>query len=110
MHGVDRNLSETDLRSHRQAGRIRGAESGPAVLRAGSRFPVPRCCRELRGGHRQPAVGSRQPATDNQPASRGGQVTWNDVIYMLPEIVLTIGASLLLIAPVIGWRERGEAA
>jgi len=29
---------------------------------------------------------------------------------MLPEIVLTIGASLLLIAPVLGWRQREGAA
>lgn len=37
-------------------------------------------------------------------------MTWSDVVYMLPEIILTIGASLLLIAPVIGWRARSEAA
>src|SRR5947209_10930989 len=30
---------------------------------------------------------------------------WYDAVFMMPEIVLTIGASLLLIAPVIGWRE-----
>lgn len=37
-------------------------------------------------------------------------MTWNDVIYLLPEIVLSIGASLLLIAPVIGGRPRGGSA
>lgn len=37
-------------------------------------------------------------------------MTWNDVVFMLPEIILTIGASLLLIAPVIGWRQREGAA
>jgi len=37
-------------------------------------------------------------------------VTWSDVVFMLPEIVLTIGASLLLIAPVMGWRRRDAAA
>jgi len=31
-------------------------------------------------------------------------MTWNDVVFMLPEIILSIGASLLLIAPVVGWR------
>jgi NADH:ubiquinone oxidoreductase subunit 2 (subunit N) len=28
-------------------------------------------------------------------------VTWNDLIYIAPEIILTIGASLLLVMPVI---------
>ncbi len=37
-------------------------------------------------------------------------MTWNDAVFLLPEIILTIGASLLLIAPVIGWRQRGAAA
>jgi NADH-quinone oxidoreductase subunit N len=31
-------------------------------------------------------------------------MSWNDTIYLLPEIILSIGASLLLIAPVIGLR------
>ena len=31
-------------------------------------------------------------------------MTWNDFIYLLPEIVLTIGASALLLAPVVGGR------
>src|SRR4051794_23566996 len=36
---------------------------------------------------------------------------WNDLIYLAPEIILSIGASLLLIAPVVGRRreERGAA-
>jgi len=32
-------------------------------------------------------------------------MTWNDAVFMLPEIVLTIAASLLLLAPVAGFRE-----
>jgi NADH-quinone oxidoreductase subunit N len=36
-------------------------------------------------------------------------VTWNDAIYLLPEIILSIGASILLCAPVIGWRDRVSA-
>ena len=33
---------------------------------------------------------------------------WSDAVFMLPEIVLTIGASLLLVAPVLGkgWAQR----
>ena len=37
-------------------------------------------------------------------------MTWNDVVFMLPEIILSIGASLLLIAPVIGWRSKEASA
>jgi len=37
-------------------------------------------------------------------------VTASDVVFLLPEIILSIGASLLLIAPVIGWRSRERAA
>ncbi|MBV9493833.1 MAG: NADH-quinone oxidoreductase subunit N [Acidobacteria bacterium] len=37
-------------------------------------------------------------------------MTWNDVVYLLPEIILTIGASLLLIAPVSGFREDAKTA
>src|SRR6185369_8565953 len=37
-------------------------------------------------------------------------MTWNDVVYLLPEIILSIGASLLLIAPVIGGRRRSESS
>ncbi|HKO56090.1 MAG TPA: NADH-quinone oxidoreductase subunit N [Thermoanaerobaculia bacterium] len=37
-------------------------------------------------------------------------MTWNDVVYLLPEIVLSIGASLLLIAPVIGFGEDEATA
>jgi NADH-quinone oxidoreductase subunit N len=36
-------------------------------------------------------------------------VTWNDSIFILPEIVLALGASLLLLLPVIGKRGRGGA-
>jgi NADH-quinone oxidoreductase subunit N len=36
-------------------------------------------------------------------------VTWNDTVYLLPEIILSIGASILLCAPVIGWRDRVSA-
>jgi NADH-quinone oxidoreductase subunit N len=32
-------------------------------------------------------------------------MTWNDLVFLLPEIILTIGASLLLIVPVLGLRE-----
>jgi len=31
-------------------------------------------------------------------------MNWSDAIFMMPEIVLTIAASLLLIAPVAGFR------
>ncbi len=37
-------------------------------------------------------------------------MTWNDVVFMLPEIILSIGASLLLIAPVIGRRSKEASA
>jgi len=37
-------------------------------------------------------------------------VTWYDTVFMLPEIVLCIGASLLLIAPVTGWRGDQRSA
>ncbi|HEX9983002.1 MAG TPA: NADH-quinone oxidoreductase subunit N [Thermoanaerobaculia bacterium] len=37
-------------------------------------------------------------------------MTWNDIIYLLPEIILAIGASLLLIAPVSGFRAHAPAA
>jgi len=37
-------------------------------------------------------------------------MTWSDVVFLLPEIILSIGASLLLIAPVMGWREREISA
>jgi NADH-quinone oxidoreductase subunit N len=37
-------------------------------------------------------------------------MTWNDAIFMMPEIVLTIAASLLLLAPVSGFRESEWAA
>jgi len=31
-------------------------------------------------------------------------MTWNDMIYLLPEIILTAGASALLLVPVMGGR------
>ena len=31
-------------------------------------------------------------------------MTWNDIIFMLPEIVIAIGASLMLVMPVTGLR------
>ena len=37
-------------------------------------------------------------------------MTWGDTVYLLPEIVISIGASLLLIAPVTGYRGQGKAA
>src|SRR3954454_4108243 len=37
-------------------------------------------------------------------------MTWSDAIFMMPEIVLTIAASLLLIAPVAGFRDSEWAA
>jgi NADH-quinone oxidoreductase subunit N len=37
-------------------------------------------------------------------------VTWYDTVFMLPEIVLCIGASLLLLAPVTGWRANERSA
>ena len=37
-------------------------------------------------------------------------MTWNDAVYLLPEIILTIGASLLLLVPVLGARESGPSA
>ena len=35
-------------------------------------------------------------------------MTWNDTVYLLPEIVISLGASLLLLAPVLGrgWAQR----
>ena len=37
-------------------------------------------------------------------------MTWSDVVFLLPEIILSIGACLLLIAPVVGWRKREISA
>ncbi|HUP61132.1 MAG TPA: NADH-quinone oxidoreductase subunit N [Thermoanaerobaculia bacterium] len=37
-------------------------------------------------------------------------MTWSDTIYLLPEIVISIGASLLLLAPVTIFRGRSRAA
>jgi hypothetical protein len=37
-------------------------------------------------------------------------MTWNDFIYLLPEIVLTIGASALLLMPVMGARGANFSA
>ena len=34
-------------------------------------------------------------------------MTWNDSVFLLPEIILTIGACFLLVAPVIGGRGAG---
>ena len=37
-------------------------------------------------------------------------MTWGDTLYLLPEIVISVGACLLLLAPVAGFRvERGAA-
>ena len=37
-------------------------------------------------------------------------MTWGDTVYLLPEILLSIGACFLLIAPVIGFRSGTSAA
>jgi NADH-quinone oxidoreductase subunit N len=37
-------------------------------------------------------------------------MTWNDAVFLLPEIILSIGASLLLVLPVIGTRRGDRAA
>ena len=37
-------------------------------------------------------------------------MTWGDVVYLLPEIILAIGASALLLAPVIGGGAAGRSA
>ena len=37
-------------------------------------------------------------------------MTWSDTLYLLPEIVIAIGACLLLIAPVSGFRSGGTTA
>ena len=37
-------------------------------------------------------------------------MNWNDVVYLLPEIVISIGAMLLLIAPVSGFRNDPDTA
>jgi NADH-quinone oxidoreductase subunit N len=37
-------------------------------------------------------------------------MTWNDTLFLLPEIVVSIGACLLLIAPVIGRRRTDSSA
>jgi NADH-quinone oxidoreductase subunit N len=36
-------------------------------------------------------------------------MTWSDTLFILPEIVISIGACLLLIAPVLGNRPRGTS-
>src|SRR5512140_1130604 len=37
-------------------------------------------------------------------------MTWADTLYILPEVILTIGACILLIAPLVGGRESGTIA
>ena len=37
-------------------------------------------------------------------------MTWGDTVYLLPEIVISIGACILLIAPVIGFRAQTRSA
>ena len=37
-------------------------------------------------------------------------MTWNDTLFLLPEIIISIGACVLLIAPVIGSRGAGRRA
>ncbi|HEX7152994.1 MAG TPA: NADH-quinone oxidoreductase subunit N [Thermoanaerobaculia bacterium] len=37
-------------------------------------------------------------------------MSWNDIVFLLPEIIIAIGASLLLIAPVSGFRAAAPAA
>jgi NADH-quinone oxidoreductase subunit N len=37
-------------------------------------------------------------------------MTWNDVVFLIPEIVLSIGACLLLLAPVLGRRAADASA
>lgn len=37
-------------------------------------------------------------------------MNWNDVVFLIPEIVIAIGASLLLIMPVLGLRESEPSA
>ncbi|HVT46014.1 MAG TPA: NADH-quinone oxidoreductase subunit N [Thermoanaerobaculia bacterium] len=37
-------------------------------------------------------------------------MTWTDTILLIPEIVLTIGACVLLLAPVLGMKEQSPAA
>ncbi|HYC58483.1 MAG TPA: NADH-quinone oxidoreductase subunit N [Thermoanaerobaculia bacterium] len=37
-------------------------------------------------------------------------MTWGDTLYLLPEIVISIGACLLLIAPVVGFRNEPNTA
>src|SRR5688572_10396950 len=37
-------------------------------------------------------------------------MTWADTIYLLPEIIIAIGACALLIAPVSGFRSEGPSA
>jgi len=37
-------------------------------------------------------------------------MTWSDTVFLLPEIILAIGASALLLAPVIGSRGAGKSA
>jgi NADH-quinone oxidoreductase subunit N len=37
-------------------------------------------------------------------------MSWGDVVYLLPEVIVSIGACLLLLAPVTGFRGQGRAA
>src|SRR5262245_61250374 len=37
-------------------------------------------------------------------------MTWRDMIYLLPEIILSLGASVLLVMPVLGGRSKTSAA
>jgi NADH-quinone oxidoreductase subunit N len=37
-------------------------------------------------------------------------MTWTDMVFLLPEVVVSIGAMLLLIAPVTGWKPGQRAA
>lgn len=37
-------------------------------------------------------------------------MTWSDMVYLLPEVIISIGACLLLMAPVSGFRSTGSTA
>src|SRR6185369_14176555 len=53
----------------------------------------------------------QRDAGERDASRRGGSMSGSDTILLLPEIIIALGASLLLIVPVIGKRSSsGEAA
>ena len=83
----------------------RGSESSPAVFFDMIEEPVNYVVRKVDPTYFDKRPIEYPPAAPVVVSAVGDHaMTWNDFIYLLPEILLTIGASALLLVPVIGAR------